>query len=224
MTDTPADGADAPQDGARQAQAGASRTVEVERKFDVDAGTPVPDWTGVPGVASVTAGEARHLDALYLDTDDLALARAGVALRRRTGGPDEGWHLKGPLVGGARTELQWPLGDGDELPAAVATEVAEYTPTPLYPLARIVNDRTAYSLLDAEGGVLAEFVDDAVHTIDLRTGDDRSWHEWEVELGAAAPADPAEREAFFAAVTEAAFAAGARAASSASKLARALGR
>lgn len=210
--------------GDPHASDGPSRSVEVERKFDVDAGTPVPDWSAVPGVASVTEGEPRHLDALYLDTDDLALARAGVALRRRTGGPDEGWHVKGPLVDGGRTELHWPLTGGDDVPAAVVTEIAEYTPTALHPLARILNDRTAYALLDADGGVLAEFVDDSVRTIDLRTGENRAWHEWEVELGPAGPTDPGGREAFFAAVTDAAFAAGARSAASASKLARALGR
>jgi len=200
-----------------------SRFVEIERKFDVDAGTPVPDWTAVPGVARVTAGEERHLDALYLDTDDLVLSRAGVAVRRRTGGPDEGWHIKGPLVDGARTELGWPLGDGDEPPPAVARELAAWTTEPLAPLARIVNDRTAYELLDADGGVLAEFVDDHVRTVDVRGGAEREWHEWEVELGPAAPADAAARERFFSAVADAAFAAGARAAASASKLARALG-
>lgn len=205
-----------------------SRSVEVERKFDVDPGTPVPDWTAVPGVASVTPGEPRHLDALYLDTADLALARAGVALRRRTGGPDAGWHIKGPLVDGGRTELGWPLGETDEVPEAVAAEVAAWTTEPLAPLARIVNDRTAYALLDAAGGVLAEFVDDHVRTVDLRAGEgataEREWHEWEVELGRAAPTDPGARELFFAAVSDAAFAAGARTAASASKLARALGR
>lgn len=201
-----------------------TRFVEVERKFDVDAGTPVPAWTDVPGVARVTAGEERHLDALYLDTPDLALARAGVAVRRRTGGPDAGWHIKGPLIDGARLELGWPLGEGDEVPEAVRAELAPYTGDALAPLARIVNDRTAYELLDAEGGVLAEFVDDHVRTWDLRGGDEREWHEWEIELGPAAPADADAREAFFAGVTDAAFAAGARAASSASKLARALGR
>ncbi|GLJ61580.1 hypothetical protein GCM10017576_17100 [Microbacterium barkeri] len=197
-----------------------TRFVEVERKFDVDPGTPLPDWTAVPGVASATEGEERHLDALYLDTDDLALARAGVALRRRTGGPDAGWHIKGPLVDGARTELGWPLGDTEEIPDAVAAEIAAWTTEPLRPLARIVNDRTAYELLDADGGVVAEFVDDHVRTADLRAGVDREWHEWEIELGPAAPAD---RDAFFDAVARAATAAGARAASSASKLARALG-
>lgn len=203
---------------------GPTRFVEVERKFDVDAGTPVPDWTGVPGVAAVTPGEERHLDALYLDTADLALGRAGVALRRRTGGPDAGWHIKGPLVDGARVELGWPLGEGDEVPDAVRAEIAQWTTAPLEPLARIVNDRTAYELRDAHGATLAEFVDDHVRTTDLRAGDEREWHEWEIELGPAAPADAAAREAFFAAVAEAALAAGARGALSASKLARALGR
>lgn len=200
-----------------------TRFVEVERKFDVDAGTPLPRWTDVPGVAAVSPGERRHLDALYLDTADLALARAGVAVRRRIGGPDAGWHVKGPLVDGARVELGWPLGEGDEVPDAVRTELAAYTSDALEPLARIVNDRTAYELLDARGGVLAEFVDDHVRAHDLRAGTERAWHEWEIELGPAAPAGAA-REEFFAAVTDAALAAGARGASSASKLARALGR
>ena len=56
-----------------------------------------------------------------------------------------------------------------------------------------------------------------------RSGVERAWHEWEVELGPAAPADADARAAFFAAVEEAALAAGARPAASDSKLARALG-
>jgi inorganic triphosphatase YgiF len=202
-----------------------TRFTEIERKFDVDAGTAVPSWTQVPGVVSVTPGEERHLDALYLDTADLVLARSGVALRRRTGGPDAGWHIKGPLVDGARLELGWPLGEGEDdeqrVPDAVRAELSQWTTAELEPLARIVNDRTAYELLDDAGGVVAEFVDDHVRTVDLRAGDEREWHEWEIELGPAAPAD---REAFFDAVARAAFAAGAGEASSASKLARALGR
>ena len=201
-----------------------TRFVEIERKFDVDPGTPVPSWSDVPPVAGVSAGEVRHLDALYLDTADLALAHAGVALRRRTGGPDAGWHIKGPLVDGARVELGWPLGEGDEVPEAVTAELAQWTTDPLEPLARIVNDRTAYELLDAAGGVVAEFVDDHVRTTDLRGGAEREWHEWEIELGPAAPADPTERTAFFERVASAAIAAGARDAGSTSKLARALGR
>jgi hypothetical protein len=33
-----------------------SRTVEVERKYDVDASTPVPDWSGAASVETVTDG------------------------------------------------------------------------------------------------------------------------------------------------------------------------
>lgn len=201
------------------------RSVEVERKFDVDSGTPVPDWSGLPGVVTVSAGESRSLDATYLDTADRALARHGYALRRRTGGPDAGWHIKGPRgADGGRVELQWPLGDPDSVPAAARAELAGViADAALEPLARIRNERTAYALLSAGGGVVAEFADDHVTTRDERSGIDREWHEWEVELGPAAPTDPAWREAFFTAVESAAVAAGGRPAASDSKLARALG-
>lgn len=199
-----------------------SRTVEIERKFDVDPETPLPDWNAIPGVDAVTAGEARALDARYLDTADGTLSRSGVALRRRTGGPDEGWHVKGPREGEGRLELGWPLGEGDAVPDAVAEMISRWTADPLLPLARIENDRTAY-LLTGPGGVVAEFVDDHVRATDLRTGTRREWREWEMELGPAAPADAAGRAMFFFAVQAAVFAAGGRDASSGSKLARALG-
>ena len=72
-----------------------ARSVEIERKYDVDVGTPLPDWTGIDSVDAASAGELRELDARYFDTDDAALARAGVAVRRRTGGSDAGWHIRG---------------------------------------------------------------------------------------------------------------------------------
>lgn len=199
-----------------------SRTVEVERKYDVDAETPLPEWHAIPGVDSVSAGEARALDARYFDTADGALARSGVALRRRTGGPDEGWHVKGPRQGDGRLELGWPLVDGDDLPDAVAEAISAWTNAPLTPLARIENDRTAY-LLSGPSGVVAEFVDDRVRATDLRQGAQREWREWEMELGPAAPADETGRAAFFAAVERAVRAAGGRDSQSGSKLARALG-
>lgn len=199
-----------------------SRTVEVERKFDVDIETPLPDWSEIPGVDAVAPGEARDLDARYYDTDDGVLARSGVAVRRRTGGPDEGWHVKGPRQGDGRLELGWPLGDGEGLPEAVATTIATWTTDPLTPLARIRNDRTAY-LLTGPGGVVAEFVDDQVTATDLRRGVEREWREWEMELGSAGPSDAAGRAAFFTAVERAVLAAGGRESASASKLARALG-
>jgi inorganic triphosphatase YgiF len=176
----------------------------------------------VPGVASVGEPEVRELDARYFDTASRSLAQAGFAVRRRSGGPDEGWHIKGPLEDGGRTEQHWPLGDGDPdaVPAAVLDAVAGVTREPLEPLARIRNHRTAYALRGADGGLVAEFVDDRVSATDVRAGVDRAWREWEVELGPAAPAD---HTAVFEAVSAAVHAVGGVEAASASKLARTLG-
>ncbi|MDN3496111.1 CYTH domain-containing protein [Planococcus sp. APC 4015] len=201
-----------------------SRSLEVELKFDVDESTPLPDWSALPGVASVAEPELRELDARYLDTATLDLARAKYALRRRTGGPDAGWHIKGPRVGDGRVELGWPLGpDGEGVPPAVRAAVLTVTDAALVPVARIRNTRTAHLLLDAAGAVVAEFVDDHVIATDERSGAERRWREWEFELGPAAPADPDERAQLFAAAGRAVDAAGGRAAASDSKLARALG-
>jgi hypothetical protein len=198
------------------------RSFEIERKYDADADTALPDWTSVPGVTAVSEGELRELDARYLDTSDRALAQRGFALRRRTGGPDAGWHIKGPRLGDGRVELGWPLDEDGRMPDAVAETVAQLTSGELVQIARIENSRTAYHL-EGEAGVIAEFVDDHVRATDLTTGIQRVWREWEMELGQAAPADGPGREAFFAAVEQAVLAVGGRPPSSGSKLARALG-
>lgn len=198
-----------------------SRSIEIELKFDADDETPLPDFTALPGVASVGAPERRDLDARYYDTAEYALASAGYALRRRSGGPDAGWHIKGPRMGGGRVELGWPLGEADEdVPDAVREAVSTVTDAALRPIARILNARTAYALRAADGALVAEFVDDRVTATDVRTAVERTWREWEIELGPAASADP---RAFFTEVEKAVLAAGGRAAASASKLARALG-
>lgn len=197
-----------------------SDSLEVEVTVDVDDDTPLPDWSLVAPVAVVSDPELRELDALYFDTAEVDLGRAQYALRRRTGGPDEGWHLKGPPAGHARRETHWPLTGSDEVPAATLDAIADLVDAPLVPIARIRNTRTAYALLDAAGKALAEMVDDRVRALDLRTGTQRQWREWEIELGAAAPAD-ADR--FFSDILAAAAAVGARPASTDSKLARALG-
>lgn len=205
-----------------------SSSVEIESKYDVDTDTPLPDWSGVPGVARVGEAEPRDLDARYVDTAGADLARNGVAVRRRQGGPDEGWHIKAPAEGG-RSETQWPLGDlGDPdadpvVPDEIQDAVAAWARGPFLPLARVRNHRTAYALLDAEGGVVAEFVDDRVRARDERRGVESAWREWEVELGSAGPVDQAGRTTLFTAVDAAVFAAGGRPAASGSKLARALG-
>jgi inorganic triphosphatase YgiF len=203
-----------------------TRSVEVERKYDVDEVAAVPDWSRLPGVHAVGEPEVRELDARYFDTADLALARHRVAVRRREGGPDAGWHVKASVAEG-RSEWGWPLdasASPTTVPDAVADAIVEWARPPFAPLARIRNTRTAYALRGEDGAVVAEFVDDRVRALDERSGDERSWREWEVELGPAAPADAGGRDAFFAAVETAVSVAGGRPAASSSKLARALGR
>ncbi len=199
-----------------------SDALEIEVTLDVDSDTLLPDWRIVSPIVSVGGGEVRELDAVYFDTSALALGRAQYALRRRTGGPDAGWHLKGPRQGRGRRETGWPLGGGESgtIPVEVMDAVADLVDEPLAPIARIRNTRTAHALRDRDGLLIAEMVDDRVHTHDYRTGIERRWREWEIELGPAAPTDS---ETFFAGILDAAVAVGARPASTDSKLARALG-
>jgi len=207
------------------------RALEIELTFDVHGDTPLPDLPGLPGVAVVDGPELRVLDARYLDVAGLALGRAGYAVRRRTGGPDEGWHIKGPKnAEGGRLETHWPLDEAPSgasagevsVPDAVAAAVAEIASGALVPIARIVNDRHAYALRDEAGALVAEFVDDHVVATDEIRGVQTTWREWEFELGPAAPVGAA-RTALFDAVTAAVAAVGGRPAASDSKLARTLG-
>ncbi|WP_179492812.1 CYTH domain-containing protein [Microbacterium immunditiarum] len=193
-------------------------------KFDVADDTPLPDLSSLPGAAAVSAPEPRELDSRYFDSDEYALGRAGYAVRRRTGGPDEGWHVKGPRdAEGARVELHWPLGAEGEIPDAVTAAVAHVSVSRLTFIARILNNRTASYLLDDAGGVVAEFVDDRVTATDVRRGTSASWREWEFELGPAAPTDATGRSRLLSAATEAVAAVGGRIAASDSKLGRTLG-
>jgi hypothetical protein len=68
-----------------------------ERKYEVIDGVELPGWSGLAGVEALVGPEEQTLEAVYYDTEDLRLARAGVTLRRRRGGDDAGWHLKLPV-------------------------------------------------------------------------------------------------------------------------------
>lgn len=208
-----------------------TRSIEVERKYDVSEATGLPDLASLPGVGAVRPPELRSLDAVYFDTAELALARRAVAVRRRTGGPDEGWHVKSSAADG-RHEWGWPLDEAlssdplaSPVPADVRASVTEWCgDDELRPIARVRNERHAILLQDASGAVIAEFVDDHVQATDLQTSAATCWREWEVELGPAAPADEGGRAEFFAAVDAAVAAVGGVPAASGSKLQRALGR
>ncbi|MDL9937331.1 CYTH and CHAD domain-containing protein [Gordonia sp. ABSL1-1] len=201
---------------------GASEQIEIELKFDVDASQPAPDLRALPGVVSATEPRTFDLDATYYDTENLDLAVNRMTLRRRTGGTDGGWHLKRPsAVAGARRETHVPFADAPAdagVPDDLRRPLLALTRTrPLNPVAVISTSRTVTYLIGADGVRLAEFAEDLVTAQSLLPGGHiQQWAEWEFELIEGG-------RKLLKAADKALTAGGARPASSASKLARAIG-
>ena len=158
---------------------------EIERKYDVPPDARVPELTGLPDVDRVAPPDEVELDATYFDTADLALARAGITLRRRTGGADAGWHLKLPVSTDVRSEVRRPLEEGHgEAPAELLAYVRAFVRDhEVAPVMSLRSRRVVHRLLDADGRILAELCDD--HVTAQRPADGsppERWREWEVEL------------------------------------------
>lgn len=201
--------------------------IEIERKYDVDADTPLPNPVGAGTIAVVEPPQTIELDATYFDTAELDLARHATALRRRSGGEDAGWHIKRAVDEG-RTEQHWPLAEGESagtvVPGSLRADVAQVIgERELIPVARVRNRRVVSRLLDAARYPVAELCDDHVVADDLLSGEHRTWREWEIELLAAAPDTRAERTALLDELESVVVAVGGRVSSSSSKVARALG-
>jgi CHAD domain-containing protein len=162
-----------------------SRQDEVERKYAVGQGIVLPALSDVDRVSTVGQPVETELVSVYFDTAELDLARRGITLRRRTGGYDEGWHLKLPKDEDTRTEVRLPLGRTTttvptELLAPVRAVVRD---RPLAPVARLSTRRLECELLDDDGRVLAQVCDDEVHAERLDgAAHVEDWREWEVEL------------------------------------------
>jgi CHAD domain-containing protein len=144
--------------------------LEQELKLSVEGAFAPTFPPGRSDVAGVDELPSLDLRATYYDTPDLRLARNGVTLRCRSGeegGP--GWTLKLPVGDGiadGRDELhfeggarQVPEGAQDLVRAMVRSEA-------LVPVARLRTQRRRWLLCDAEGGELAELVDDRVSVME----------------------------------------------------------
>ena len=172
-------------------------SLEIERKYEMIGASGLPGseaWAGV----GLRAGEPRRyeLRATYFDTEEGALAGARLAVRRRAGGSDEGWHLKARSSAGVH-ELHWPLSgempDGlrEELRSRVGEAADRVTPAASLETVRVVvrlaarsarSDSEAASGDAAAGADLVELADDTVLATDHRSGVRRLWREWEAEL------------------------------------------
>ena len=156
---------------------------EIENKYEVPADFSVDDRLAVDGVR-LGEPQRHELSAVYYDTSDLRLAADKVALRRRTGGHDAGWHVKRYRGAGDRDEVQLPMGRGGAVPAAVSAEVrAVSRGEALRPAVRMTTQRTEWPLLAEDGTVLALVADDDVATeVVADPAAAQHWRELEVEL------------------------------------------
>jgi len=177
--------------------------LEIEQKFDVDEDFERPDFGALRDVLDedVTAGAPvrYQLAATYYDTQDERLLASKITLRRRTGGTDEGWHLKLPAGQDARHELGEPLGGGSAdaaggVPERFAALVADVTGgLPLAPIAVLDTDRTVVTLTGRDGRVVAEVADDVVTarrvagSAEATAGQPLRWREIEIEVPVAWP-------------------------------------
>jgi inorganic triphosphatase YgiF len=197
--------------------------LETERKYDADASFALPDLGDLPGSAAAAPPKRYQLSATYFDTDDLALIRNKVTLRRRTGGADEGWHLKLPVREDTRQEMREPLGESaGAVPARLAAQVEDITAgRTLSHIANLDTERTVVTLTGPAGEPLAEVADDLVTALrlDQPGAAPMSWREIEVEALSDGPEIPGLLDTVGKKLREA----GARPSSSASKLSRLLG-
>lgn len=158
---------------------------ETERKYEATDAVKRLDPAGWLKLDTGSATERHKLTAVYFDTADLRLMRAGITLRHRAGGTDPGWHLKLPAGGESRDELRVPASPSQlQPPAELIGLTRVYTRgAALAPVAQLTTRRRRWILADPEGHPLAELVDDRVnaHTMGKQTRA-VSWRELEVEL------------------------------------------
>ena len=157
--------------------------LEIERKFTLADDGLVPEPGEWPRVGQVSNERRYLLQATYYDTPTLDLASHGITLRRREGGPDEGWHLKLPRSSDARMEEWMPFGADDVPPAQFREQVRHLLGSAtLVPVCEVRTHRVERDLLAGEVH-LACLCDDHVSTHNLLDDQlDSDWHELEVEL------------------------------------------
>jgi CHAD domain-containing protein len=152
--------------------------VEHERKFALAEGQRLP---GLSELAEVGPVSEFDLVSTYYDSPDFRLAGARQVLRRRTGGTDDGWHLKLPGSGpDQRTELHAPV-EYRRPPQHFRELVAgSLNGAPLVPVAELRTHRSEWPLIGPDATVLALV---CIDQVDAVAGSHRQqWREAEIEL------------------------------------------
>jgi inorganic triphosphatase YgiF len=161
--------------------------VEIERKFEVDDATRVPDFSDFAGCSTASSPHLESLTAVYFDTSDFALAKRAIVVRRRSGGNDAGWHVKLREDEEQRRELHWPLessgGEVDTIPEQLLTAAGiPESSASLHPIAVLRTERMRRTFRDDGGNEIGEFCEDQVRA-ERVVGRPYStaWREWELE-------------------------------------------
>jgi len=136
---------------------------EREVKLAVPAGFRLPSLTDPEGGTFEGTSETIHLDAIYYDTSDSRLARAGASLRHRN---DGGWTVKLPVASdgeGLERDEHHFTGPATTPPqAAVDLVRALVRSAELARVARLQTTRRSIPVLSVSGEVIATVVDDRV--------------------------------------------------------------
>ncbi|MDP8976227.1 MAG: CYTH and CHAD domain-containing protein [Actinomycetota bacterium] len=145
-----------------------SLVAEREVKLGAWGGFRLPDLNGVLEGITAAPPTKRTLTAAYYDTADLRLARWGITVRHRDA-DGAGWTVKlpegdhGPAL--VRREVRFE-GGAARIPTGVVDLLRAYVRhDPLQGVARLRTHRTGVELLDGEGQVVAEVVDDEVSVL-----------------------------------------------------------
>lgn len=135
----------------------------------------------VPGLAKFEQQPTATLTDTTFDSEDLRLFRWGVTLRHSSGGVHVGWQAILPVTGhdGADSEeillsAEASSGEGstgeaapDQVPAELSDAVMPLVrEAPLVPVATLRTERTPFHLIDVDGELVAELIDDTVSILD----------------------------------------------------------
>lgn len=162
------------------------REIEFKFRIPADVHLDLPELLDQASDSRVSPEPTRSMSAIYYDTSNLNLLRWGITLRHRTGGGDDGWHMKVPVAtssgSSARDEIRIDTPAG-AVPSELASIVAPLLRRQeITPMAQVDTERRPFVLLNDAGERLVEVVDDHV-TVGVPGLDATSeFREIEVEL------------------------------------------
>ena len=163
-----------------------SPRLALTRTYLAPASEAAPGGGELPGVADVSAPADVRTEETHYDTADLALAAAGVSVRRQTGDGPRGWVLEVPGRGPRTHEVRQALGRAVRTAPAALQRLtwAAARGRTLGPVLQLAATAQQRDLLDADGLVVARLTSREVEARPLVPEDSlaQTWWEWQAEV------------------------------------------